>query len=318
MSEKHDKHEAKDAKAGTATDANSQPEAAKTDALSQLMAADTPSKAKKPDLDKEAVRAAEQALAEGARAVADAEAELQKASHAGEPAPRLSKRRELALRVLIGVNVLVMIVLVLLPSPKTGANQQPVVAQPETPPPAHDPVVQRPNPNDPVLRAFAMAEARDYRGAIAVLDQYLVDSPRLDAGRKANVLLALEHYATQLGDFAAAQSYQRRTEALRSAHSMPEDLVQLALEAERAGDVESMRRNWARLLLQQRQIPSSLYRHVAEAYLKLGDSYRTEAEQGEAAARERELQKAREDLRRQATEAVPTPKENPGTGGGHK
>ena len=38
-----------------------------------------------------------------------------------------------------------------------------------------------------------------------------------------------------------------------------------------------MRRIWARFLLQQKQIPSWLYKHVAEAYLQLGDSYRNEA-----------------------------------------
>lgn len=316
MSDTHDKHEAKDEKTGIATAANAQSEPAKADALSQLMGASAPAPAKKPDLDKQAVRAAEQALAEGARAIAEANAALKQGPAAPTEPPRMSKKRELALRVLIGVNVLVMVVLVLLPSPKAGTDAQPVVPHHETPPPAHDPVVQKPSANDPVLRAFAMAEARDFRSAIAVLDQYLAETPRLDAGRKANVLLALEHYATQIGDFAAAQSYQRRTEALRSAHSMPEDLVQLALEAEKAGDVESMRRNWARLLLQQRQIPSSLYRHVAEAYLKLGDSYRTEAEQGEAAAREKQLQKAREDLRRQATQGNEA--QQPSTGGGHK
>ena len=129
-----------------------------------------------------------------------------------------------------------------------------------------------------------------------------------------DVLLALEHYASQVGDFQKAQEFQRRMDALRSSHSLPEDLVQMALEAKRNGDIESMRRHYARLLLQQRQIPSSLYRHVAEAYLELGDSYRNEAEKGDAAARERELEQVREQLKKRAMESEPAKT----TDGGHK
>jgi hypothetical protein len=249
------------------------------------------------DLDQRALHAAEAAIREGERALTDARAET-------EPAPvRRRNPRELALRVLLGVNLLAMATIALLPSPRGDAARTPV----EAPAPLHDPVVVAPDPADPVIRAFAAADRRDYREAIRLLEDHLNASPRLDPAKKANLLLALEHYATQLGDFGAAQGYQRRTDALRSSHSMPDDLVQMALQAEQNGDVASMRRHYARLLLQQRQIPSALYRHVAEAYLKLGDSYRQEATAAEQAARARELEELRERLRRQALQAEAPP-----------
>lgn len=346
MSEPNDK--AGEGTEGTVANQNAQQQTTTAqDALSQLMGgANAPAAGSVPkpstDLERNALRAAEEALAEGARVLAEAENALrsQKAGSAPKPqAAPLSRTRERVLRALIGLNIVGMIVLVLLPSPTGDVAQQiDVVPQQQTPvdphaavePVAHEqpqvphvagepqnatpePVVQAPNLRDPVLRAFALAESRDYKAAIALLEQHLEQSPRLDAGKKANVLLALEHYAAQIGDYAKAQDYQRKLEALRGSHSLPEDLVHMAQEAERNGDIESMRRHYARLLLQQRQIPSTLYRHVAEAYLKLGDSYRTQAEKGEAAARESQLEKAREQLRKQAT-APATPQ----SGGGHK
>lgn len=333
MSESHDKHD--DDTKSVATDSQQQTTGASAqDALSQLMAsgaAPSPAPKATPNLESEALRAAEQALAEGARALSEAEHALQETKSpttqpptkpvtSSSPAP-LSRTRERVLRAMIGMNIVAMIVLVLLPSPNSGVTQPkgshdaaPHANGTPSPAPQHDPVVKTPSLRDPVLRAFSLAESRDYKGAIALLEQHLADNPRLDAGKKANVLLALEHYASQIGDFAAAQEYQRRTDALRSSHSLPEDLVQMALEAERNGDIESMRRHYSRLLLQQRQIPSSLYRHVAEAYLKLGDSYRAEAEKGDAAARERELETVREQLRRKALESDAAPK----SGGGGK
>ena len=68
----------------------------------------------------------------------------------------------------------------------------------------------------------------------------------------------------------------------------------------RGGDQESLRRVWARFLLQQRQIPSWLYQHVAQAYLQLGDSYRKDADAAERQAREQDLEAAAARLRAEA------------------
>ncbi|MGE3171666.1 MAG: tol-pal system YbgF family protein [Planctomycetota bacterium] len=268
--------------------------AAGGDVLSKLMR-----EGANADLDQRALAAAEAALAEGQRAIDQARAQLRES--ATETAPRARSGREVLLRVLLGVNLLAMVVVVMLPPAKaTPEHTTPAVI--DTAPPAHEPAVRTPRLDDPVIRAFAAADAHDYQQAIRLLDEHLAATPRLDPARKANVLLALEHYSAQLGDFARAQEYQRKAEALRNSHSLPDDLVQMALEAEKNGDVESMRRHYARLLLQQRQIPSALYRHVAEAYLKLGDSYRQEAEQAEQQARDEALKDLRERLRKQAAE----------------
>jgi len=247
-----------------------------------------------------AAREAEAAIAEGQRAIQQAHEALRQPEQVASPEPRYSRTRELVLRSLLAVNLAAMIIVVSMPAPSRSGDEPATGPGTESSPPAQDPAPMQPRIDDPVIRAFAAADRHDYRTAIRLLDEHLIATPRMAAGRKANVLLALEHYATQVADFGAAQEYQRRAEALRRSHSLPEDLVQMALEAEKNGDVESMRRHYARLLLQQRQIPSSLYRHVAEAYLKLGDSYRQEAEQSAAEARRRELEQMREQLRRQA------------------
>lgn len=257
-----------------------------------------------PDLDQQALAAAELALAQGQQALAEARSYIERSTVPMRRRPGL----ELALRVLLAVNLLAMAVVLLLPSPGPVAPAGPQPA-PDTNPRNAVPQPAPPSLEDPVLRAFAAADRRDYRDAIRLLEGHLAGSPGLLPAKKANILLALEHYAAQIGDFAKAQEYQRRAEALRTSHSLPEDLLQMALEAERNGDVESMRRQYARLLLQQRQVPSALTRRVAEAYLKLGDSYRLEAEQAAAAARERELEELRAQLRLQAATTGERPEE---------
>jgi hypothetical protein len=273
-----------------------------------------------PDLEQQAIAAAEQALAAGQQAAAAAEQAL------ARPARR--NVREIVLRSLLALNLLAMLAVVFLPAPlpppvvpTTSPSTGPAPGAVEQPPaPALPPPLRRPTLDDPVIRAFAAADQRDYRTAIRLLEDHLAASPRLEPSRKANVLLALQHYSSQLGDFAKSEEYQRKVEALRSSHSLPEDLLQMANEAEKAGDVESMRRNYARLLLQQRQIPSALFRHVAEAYLKLGDSYRLEAEQAGAKSRQQELEELRTKLRQQAAEGRGADHGAEGHGGveGHK
>lgn len=243
-----------------------------------------------PDLEAEALRAAERALAEGTKALAAARA------HMGVEAPPVAapnRRRELVLRCLLIFNVLVMIGVALLPVP-TGK-------QPAADPAAHtgDPNVGQPRFNDPWNRALAAAESRDYATAVAVLDRYLTDQPRMSPSQQLSVLMALAHYSARNDDFKMAQEYQRRAEAIDKSHSLPEDLVAMAKAAAESGDQESLRRVWARFLLQQRQVPSWLYKHVAAAYLQLGDSYRVEANTAAEAARLQELEAAAAALRAQ-------------------
>lgn len=224
-------------------------------------------------LDAEALRAAEAAIAEGERALANARAQLQqdKTTVAARPANR---GRELLLRGLLVFNVVAMVIVALLPAPTT-AKPTPVTPPP-TPAP-HDGTPPPPAYREPFHQAMAAAERREFARAVAILDGYLADSPRIMPGEQLEVLNALAYYASRNGDIKRSEEYRRRADSLEKRHSLPEDLVAQAKAALDNGDQESLRRVWARFLLQQRQIPSWLYKHVAEAYLQLGDSYRAEA-----------------------------------------
>ncbi|HEX6812173.1 MAG TPA: hypothetical protein VF384_11160 [Planctomycetota bacterium] len=255
----------------------------------------TGSATRKPrDLAGEAIAAAEQALVEGERALVDAQTDLR----ADEVGLRRSRRREWALRVLLAVNVIAMIVVAALPSPSArsavpGSTRTPAAG-------ATGSASSHANFTEPYNRALAAAERRDFAQAIAILDQYLTDSPRMLPSQQLSVLMALAHYAARNDDFKQALDYQRRADAIDQGHSLPDDLVSMAQAAAESGDQETLRRVWARFLLQQRQIPSWLYKHVAEAYLQLGDSYRQQANAAEEQARLQELESTAARLREQA------------------
>ncbi len=247
-----------------------------------------------PDLDGQALRAAEQALAEGERALATARAHL----HEERPAvAKASRGREVALRVLLAINVLAMLVVAMLPT--QGAQQGPAApATVETPPKTSQPAAAR--FNEPWNRALAAAENKDFAGAVTMLEQYLAASPRMAPGEQLNVLMTLSHYAARANDIKKSQQFRQRADALEQSHQLPEDLVAMAEAALKSGDQEALRRVWARFLLQQRQIPSWLYKHVAEAYLQLGDSYRQEANTAEERERLRALEAVATRLRAEA------------------
>jgi tetratricopeptide (TPR) repeat protein len=267
-------------------------------ALSDLMAPATGEPAHKgPDLESDALRAAEQALAEGQRALAAAKAHL--AGEAPEP-QRSSRKRELVLRGALIFNVLAMIAVAMLPAP--GGKATPPVDPPAEPAVHTTTTGREPKAGDgfqePWNRALAAADRRDFAAAITILEQYL--SPRMSPSQQLNVLMALAHYSSRLGQFQQAQEYQRRADAIDKSHSLPEDLVAMAKAAAESGDQESLRRIWARFLLQQRQVPSWLYKHVAEAYLQLGDSYRLQANAAAERARLDELERTAAALKERA------------------
>ncbi|MBL8731584.1 MAG: hypothetical protein JNN13_04355 [Planctomycetes bacterium] len=269
--------------AETKTETGAAPPATNAEPLSGLMAGGEQVQGKAGrDLDTEALRAAEAAIAEGERALANARAQLQQDKTAALAKPG-NRGRELLLRGLLVFNVVAMVIVALLPAPTTkpvtpATPPAPTTTSPTATPPA-------PTYREPFNQAVAAAERREFARAVAILDGYLADSPRLMPGEQLEVLNALAYYASRNGDVKRAEDYRRRADSLEKRHSLPEDLVAQAKAALENGDQESLRRTWARFLLQQRQIPSWLYKHVAEAYLQLGDSYRAEA--ATAAERER-------------------------------
>ena len=276
-------------------------------ALTDLMASGSKGSTKPgPDLEAQALRAAERALADGELALAQARAQLARP----QPTPVVEKsgrRRELALRGLLAFNVLAMVVVAMLPSP----------AQPAAPTSDPHPVVAHPTPskagpdrrfNERYVAAQQAADRGEFTEAIAQLQAHLDESPRMAPGQQLNVLMALAYYAHRANDFTKADEFRRRADALEKSHALPDDLVAEAKAAQQSGDQERLRRIWARFLLQQRQIPSSLYKHVAEAYLQLGDSYRQQADLGAEQARLQELRLTSERLRAEAVQAEGTGK----------
>lgn len=270
--------------------------------LSKLMSSGDTSgagTAQRPDLDAEAMVAAQAAIAEGERAVVTAQAQLGSDTKTKRAA---SNRRELVLRLILAVNVLAMLVVAVLPYdslgtvvPETGSGSESVTGQPTGP--------QAPAPGPRIAEKYNQAliasENREFARAVTLLEEYLVESPNMQASRKVNVYRAMAHYSSMIGRFREAQGYERRAQAETQSHSLPEDLIAMANAAVESGDQESLRQVWARFLLQQRQIPSSLYQYVAEAYLQLGDSYRVQANQAAEAARLAELSQAEALLREQ-------------------
>lgn len=254
-----------------------------------------------PDLDREALQAAQQAIAAGERALASARAQLAAQTAAG---PKRRHGRELALRLLLAANVLAMLVVAALPG-APGASDKPVapVVQPQSQDhPGAAPAA--PRIDDKYVAAMAAAAANDYGKAITLLEAHLAESPRMAPSSRINVLLALAHYSMRVGNLTAAQEYERKVAALSSSASLPDDLVKMAQAAQQSGDQESLRRIWARFLLQQRQVPTSLYKHVAEAYLQLGDSYRNQANDAAEKQRLQDLEAAAARLRDEASRNV--------------
>lgn len=286
--------------------------AAADEKLSELMASGdapatkgSPNKAGKRDLDADAMAAAQAAIAEGERALAEARAQLSSGSKAP---PKRSRSREVALRLLLAANVLAMLVVMSLPM-SPAAKPSPittpeVMSRPGDAAPVEprvDPPPAGPRLADKYNQALLASEGRDYARAVELLQEYLVDTPRMPASRLVNVYRAMAEYSSRIGRFREAQDYERRAQAVTQSHSLPEDLVEMAKAALASGDQESLRQVWARFLLQQRQIPSSLYQHVAEAYLQLGDSYRVQANEAAEQARIAELKQA-DELRQRAND----------------
>jgi hypothetical protein len=287
------------AAAPAATDATTTPARATAEAgsanLASLMAT---GKRAAPDLEQDALRAAEAALAEGERALAAARAQLQPPKPSTPP----RNRRELALRALLAVNVLAMVTIAMLPAGRDAADAAPAPHEVAAAREVQDAQLRR--FNEPFNNALAAADRGEFVSAIAILERYLADNPRMAPSQRLNVLNMLSHYAANANDFAKSQQWAQQAAAIGQSHSLPADLVEMAKQALANGDQESLRRVWARFLLQQRQIPSWLYRHVAEAYLQLGDSYRKEADDAAERARRRELEELAARMREQALQGA--------------
>jgi hypothetical protein len=285
------------------TDAQAQ-SAAKTEEnkLSGLMAGSAVPLAKHGgSLEDDAMRAVEHAVAVGEKAIADANKQLQevaRAQVAAKPASRFN--RELVLRVLLAVNVLAMIVVSMLPAPTSAdlSDDNSAVIVPQ----AKGRAVRQ--MNEPMNRAMQASENRDFASAVAILEVYLQDNPRMNAAEKLSVMTTLSYYASRNTDFAKSRAYAQQAQDLEQSHSLSRDLVHAAEAAIKSGDQESLRRIWERSQMQQQQIPTWLYQHVAEAYLQLADGYRKGAGMAADVARHKEINDSTARLRAEVIKAM--------------
>lgn len=137
------------------------------------------------------------------------------------------------------------------------------------------------------LRALELAAESKFDDAIAVLEGYLKANPDLADFEQRLTLQAMATFALRAGRPNDATRFEAAIDRLRVGTQLPQDLLDLAKQAETDGRGGDMRRYYARFLLMQKQVPPSLRERIAEAYLKLGDGYRVEAEHGARTEAER-------------------------------
>lgn len=244
---------------------------------------------------------AEEALRAGSRALGEARGALARPKVVGTGSG--ASRRELALRVLLAGNLLLMVAMLFVPKSAAPApapqGGTPSVAQaPENGAAGAettDPFVPVPRerrgtvPTDQLyLDSLQHYAAGRFDAAVTSAEEYLRRNPKMHDVERRLVYQQLGFYLVSAGRLDEARQYAEKSAQLATRAYLPEDLVASARRAEGRGDGPAMRRDYARFLLLQKQVPPSLQHKVAEAYLKLGDAYRKEADQDPARTRQEE------------------------------
>jgi tetratricopeptide (TPR) repeat protein len=248
----------------------------------------------------ESDRAAENTIADGEQALEDARRFLtHEVSSAAAPIPSARKKSELVLLMLLGVNVLAIAIVAMLPLP-VGTNSSEVNPVMFEPMKLAEPIA-RPM-SEPFNRALLAAEAGDFAGAVDALEQQLASNPRMHLAERLNVVTTASYYALRNNDFQASLKYAQLAQSLQNSQSSQDQLERMAEAAVRSGDQEAMRRTWARFMLQQRQMPSLLYKQIAQAYLQLSDGYSKGASDDVEAVQVEQLKAATDRLRSEVVE----------------
>lgn len=248
----------------------------------------------------ESDRAAECAIAGGEQALEDARRFLTlEVSPAAAPAPSARKKSELVLLMLLGVNILAIAIVAMLPLP-VGTNSNgvnPVMFEPmELVEPIARPM------SEPFNQALLAAEAGDFSGAVDALEQQLASNPRMHLAERLNVVTTASYYALRNNDFQASLKYAELAQSLQNSQSSQDQLERMAEAAVRSGDQGAMQRTWARFMLQQRQMPSLLYKQIAQAYLQLSDGYAKGASDNVEAVQVEQVKAATDRLRSELVE----------------
>lgn len=252
------------------------------------------------DLDTAAWDAAEEWIADNPELAGAPEDPLNDGYPQYVPAP---DRIDRILQALLLCNIALIVLVLVLPSSggTGGATEQPKGSKARAPVASEepDPFVQPPRkvgdlPQDRLWEhAVRAAGEGEYARAILLLEQYESKAKLTDVERRL-VYNQLAYYLVKDGRLEEAQSYERKSHQIMTRSYLPEDLLSSAHKAQDQGQLAEMRSAYARFLLQQKQIPPTLRKHIAEAYLKLGDAYRLEAERAKARADQEEFQRMRE------------------------
>lgn len=249
-----------------------------------------------PDLEAEALAAAEVAISAGEDTIADLPDDLQPAGNSATQ--RGLSAREWLLRSMLVINLALMGVMLVLPGARTSATSTPSTQTtqigPELPPAkpplltvAPPPGRERPGArgnrvtnNQIWSKAFMFLGEGRYQEAAESLLDYERGNPQMIAGQKLDLYTLLSTCLFKAGRMEEAEVYRARIMSLVNRGYLPEDLRNAARKAWSEGRSGEARRYYARFLLQQKQLSPALRQSVPEAYLRIGDSYRMAADVG--------------------------------------
>lgn len=236
-----------------------------------------------PDLDADALAAAAAAIARGERALKELPPDVMP-NRVGAGGRR---KREKILRTVLFINLILMGVMVALPDPETPEPRPDpgsvVTDPPEPPPGATNPLPEPPPdtarlPDDLWTRAYLFQSEGKYDEASDALLEYERINPGLKTGARMDLYTTLASFLFKAGRMEEAERYREKMRTLVSGGSLPEDLLRAAQAAWADGRFGEARRYYARFLLQRQQLTTVLRESVAEAYLRIGDSYRKAAD----------------------------------------
>ncbi len=166
------------------------------------------------------------------------------------------------------------------------AASDPDHADAKAPDPFHAPL-QEPDeilPNHEMYEAGQLQVTKgNYAKAVDLFEAYLKAHESLQAFQLQMVYSSLQYCMQRLGRRQEALVYMAKNENLRQVTALPDELWGAAKRAESDARGVDMRRYYARFLLQQDQLGKrwASQEKIATAYMKIGDSYRLDAERGE-------------------------------------
>ena len=204
----------------------------------------------------------------------------------GRPQPLANRGIDVGLKIALVVNLVLLGIIATLPDHALTGPESVTVSTAELAKPERDTrfepklnrvVVPR---SDRWIQALDASDSGDYQRAIHLLEESLRLEKNMAEPYRRLVYSQLSYCAQKDGNMELADHYLRKANQILRRTYLPEDLLRSARQAEAAGDASQMRAAYARFLLQQGMVPASERQAIHEAYLKLGDSYRIQAEAG--------------------------------------